>query len=159
MCGDGLKCVLNVCRRRISVNGVDGVNGAVGGTPGGRSGSAVRGHVIAKLIKKKLGAALRRNRISAGNVVPPKAGACSQGGETCTGHLVCAGPRSARRCVKPKKIGDRCGQDPFWVCQRDLTCVGGYCRVNTPRGVKIQQRPGSSGAAGTRGVDGKVKHF
>eukprot|EP00178_Gracilaria_changii_P001153 TRINITY_DN1162_c0_g1_i1.p1 TRINITY_DN1162_c0_g1~~TRINITY_DN1162_c0_g1_i1.p1 ORF type:complete len:930 (-),score=56.66 TRINITY_DN1162_c0_g1_i1:720-3509(-) len=50
----------------------------------------------------------------------------------CVDGAVCAGTNEKKLCVMPKSVRQRCGHDPFWVCQPGLTCEEGFCKI--PRG-------------------------
>lgn len=58
----------------------------------------------------------------------------SKEGESCTRSKLCrrgtacVGPSFAKKCKKLMKIGHSCGTDPYWVCQKDLTCEKQKCK-------------------------------
>ncbi|KAI0562539.1 crumbs protein precursor 95F [Gracilaria domingensis] len=57
----------------------------------------------------------------------PRGGDCLPAGSVCVDGTVCAGTDRRKKCVAPMGPGERCGQDPFWVCDVDLVCIGGTC--------------------------------
>ena len=58
-----------------------------------------------------------------------------QGGD-CTGRpnkcdkgLYCLGPEGKKKCKPFRLLGQRCGQDPYWICAKGLTCQW-RCRIS-----------------------------
>lgn len=56
-------------------------------------------------------------------------GSCLGNTNRCRTGTVCVGRPDKMQCRKPMGAGQRCGTDPFWVCQSSLTCQGDVCRV------------------------------
>lgn len=56
-----------------------------------------------------------------------KGGSCLSRDSVCIDGTVCAGRPDKKRCVKPMSEGERCGKDPFWICQAGLECLENRC--------------------------------
>lgn len=54
-------------------------------------------------------------------------GDCSDNASICASGTKCVGNDTKKQCKRPMKEGERCGVDPFWVCQDGLQCVGNKC--------------------------------
>ncbi|KAI0559649.1 hypothetical protein FGB62_140g038 [Gracilaria domingensis] len=78
-------------------------------------------------------------KISVGHLEKLQGFAC----RLCPKGSVCVGHRGEKRCVIPKRAGERCGSDPDKVCQKGLTCVNHMC---TPSHVKLGMRCAKGGA-------------
>ncbi|KAI0562538.1 hypothetical protein FGB62_58g042 [Gracilaria domingensis] len=63
----------------------------------------------------------------------PKGKDCKPKGSICVDGTVCAGTDVTKKCVVPKRVRKRCGQDVFSVCQKQLVCEEGFCK-NPERG-------------------------
>lgn len=59
----------------------------------------------------------------------PAGGDCTKRPNKCDKDLHCVGPSDRRRCKPLQKLGARCGQDPYWVCAKGLTCQY-RCRIS-----------------------------
>lgn len=60
---------------------------------------------------------------------------CNEPGDACAPGLSCVGNLGNKRCFPPRLMGDKCGKDPFWVCQAPLVCSSaGMCVL--PQGKK-----------------------
>lgn len=57
----------------------------------------------------------------------PMHGRCERA-QPCVQGLVCAGTENVRKCVKPMAPGEKCGNDPWWVCDSDALCRNGICQ-------------------------------
>lgn len=67
-------------------------------------------------------------------IVIPTGGDCSEEGVVCEERTVCAG-RKNQRCVVPMQEGERCGQDPRWICAAGLECKHKKCvPITVPKG-------------------------
>lgn len=77
-------------------------------------------------------------------------GSCDVGGTPCMPGLTCLGNSSNRRCFKERTLGEKCGKDPFWVCEAAFACVNRRC-VN-PTTVPVAGRCDTPGTACEAGL-------
>lgn len=52
---------------------------------------------------------------------------CNLPTDICENLLSCVGNTGNKRCFKKRAINEKCGKDPFWVCEEPLDCVSDIC--------------------------------
>lgn len=66
-----------------------------------------------------------RNRCRRPPVLPE--GDCLHENSVCTEGYSCVGRNNKKKCKKPMTKGEKCGTDPFWVCEEGLQCMKRKC--------------------------------
>jgi len=72
-------------------------------------------------------------------------------GEKCAHGLSCVGRPHKMRCLPKRKVGEKCGHDPFWVSRRAVVATGDmmFVLVNSVVsgrvGIRSVCNPGKSG--------------
>lgn len=54
---------------------------------------------------------------------------CLHKNARCEDGLVCVGHSKRKLCVRARTSGERCGRNSFMVCQSDLVCQRGLCKI------------------------------
>lgn len=176
VCANGLQCISGKCipfsssTRFLRIN----IRGRCGLFSKCRHGTICAGPFHARRCVRPMSAGKRcgvdpywvcsrglrcKNNICRRAIVPvipifPLPGSCDRV-RRCTSGRVCAGRRTARRCVTPMSVGQGCGVDPYWVCARGLTCRNNICARGIIPIIPIPPRPGSCGI-GRRCRNGQV---
>lgn len=80
-------------------------------------------------------------------------GKCDTSATECMPGLTCLGNPRNRRCFRERILGEKCGQDPFWVCEAAFVCTAGRC-VNpiNPIIVPVSGRCGADGTVCANGL-------
>lgn len=58
----------------------------------------------------------------------PKGSLCKRHPTKCLSGTKCIGNQRVKRCKKPMQDGQKCGTDPFWVCDDGLKCHNHRCK-------------------------------
>lgn len=53
--------------------------------------------------------------------------ACDDEPYWCAPGLSCVGEDGSRKCFRKRTRGEKCGLDPFWMCEDSLTCQNNTC--------------------------------
>lgn len=56
-------------------------------------------------------------------------GVCTTKPRLCISGKSCVGTGSTKKCKSLMGVGERCQQDPFWVCERGLRCEDNVCKI------------------------------
>ena len=107
-CATGQKCEGGICTKRVGL---------------GKMCEPSKGVACANVLKCLDGKCKKLVRRT-GGACPTKYHVCPAKAPDC----VKPHRRLQPKCVKKMPLGKPCGQDPYWVCQDSLVCVGKVCK-------------------------------